>query len=301
MPIQLSALTELGVRNASPREALELAEKFHASVDGFVLYRRIVEDLLKALDASTATASATDVDVLDAVRTALTAHNVPLSRLRDLFEHYDVKGQDKVLDTDIIRIFQEAGTRLSRPDVDGVCDRYAAKGHAGWVKYPLLLTDLERVLTHSAPSRRLPDTRLLTSMPDQLSDKLRTLIEGLIIDGKDYRADMDIFDSSFTGALAQAEFRNCLQDRFRAGLTIRELEVLERSYRDKSDPRRVNHVRLFHDLHPKHYGRQAFDSVEAEQVSTLTSPLHLNSTFNHHPLNFLLALTQQFSSSCFHY
>lgn len=271
IPLPLSALTELGVRNASAREALELAEKFHASVDGFILYRRIVDELLKALDSSTATASAADVDVLDAVRTALTTNKVPLSRLRDLCEHYDVKGQKKVLDTDISRIFQEAGARLSRPDIDGVCDRYAAKGHAGWVKYPHLLADLERVLALSAPSRRLPDTRLLTSMPDELSEKLRKLIEGLIINGKDYRAEMDIFDSTFTGALPQAEFRNCLQDRFRAGLTIRELEILDRSYRDKSDTRRVNHVRLFHDLHPKHYGRQAFDSSEAEEVSVTDS------------------------------
>ena len=273
MTIPLPALTELGVRNASAREALELAEKFHASVDGFILYRRIVDEMLKALDSSTATASAADVDVLDAVRTALTTNKVPLSRLRDLCEHYDVKGQDKVLDTDISRIFQEAGVRLSRPDIDGVCDRYAAKGHAGWIKYPQLLSDLERVVAHSAPSRRLPDTRLLTSMPDELSEKLRKLIEGLIISGKDYRAEMDIFDSTFTGALPQAEFRNCLQDRFRAGLTIRELEILERSYRDKSDTRRVNHVRLFHDLHPKHYGRQAFDSSEAEQVSVFDSSI----------------------------
>ena len=62
-------------------------------------------------------------------------------------------------------------------------------------------------------------------------------------------------------------------DRFRAAFTTHELEVLEKSYRDLEDPRKVNHVRLFHDLHPKHYGKQAFESPEAEQVWQLAEEL----------------------------
>ena len=63
------------------------------------------------------------------------------------------------------------------------------------------------------------------------------------------------------------------QDRFRGNLSSKDLEVLEKAYRDVEDPRRVNHVRLFHDAHPKHYGRQAFDSAEAEQVWHLAEEL----------------------------
>ena len=51
------------------------------------------------------------------------------------------------------------------------------------------------------------------------------------------------------------------------------MEILEKSYRDLEDPRKVNHVRLFHDLHPKHYGKQAFDTPEAEQVWQLAEEL----------------------------
>ena len=40
---------------------------------------------------------------------------------------------------------------------------------------------------------------------------MRSLIENMMIRGKDYRAELDVFDSSFTGAVPQADFRDCLQ------------------------------------------------------------------------------------------
>ena len=48
-------------------------------------------------------------------------------------------------------------------------------------------------------------------MPDDLATKMRSLIENMMIRGKDYRAELDVFDSSFTGAVPQADFRDCLQ------------------------------------------------------------------------------------------
>ena len=68
------------------------------------------------------------------------------------------------------------------------------------------------------------------------------------------------------GSIPQGDFRDVLQERFRAGLASRDLEALESGYRDPEDPRKVNHVRLLRDVHPTHTAMSAFDSYEEEQV-----------------------------------
>ena len=71
-----------------------------------------------------------------------------------------------------------------------------------------------------ATGRKLPDVRKLTNIPDDLATKMRSLIENMMIRGKDYRAELDVFDSSFTGAVPQADFRDCLQGILTAFLII---------------------------------------------------------------------------------
>jgi len=80
------------------------------------------------------------------------------------------------------------------------------------------------------------------------------MLEQLILKGKDFRGEFDRRDDTFSGSLLQADFREILQERFRAGLSIKELEKLEKTYRDNNDPRKVNHVKMINDLHPQHFG-----------------------------------------------
>jgi Ca2+-binding EF-hand superfamily protein len=76
-------------------------------------------------------------------------------------------------------------------------------------------------------------------------------LETLILKGKDFRTELDTFDDRFTGGILQADFREVFQERFRAGFAQRDLEILEKVYRDRSDPRIVNFVKLLQELHPR--------------------------------------------------
>jgi hypothetical protein len=217
-----------------------------------------------------------------------------------------------VREEDLSTIFEECGARLRRPELEALADRFAS-GSTGWVQYSALLAAVDARVREATGRRATPHAGRPTGVPEDVVGKVRALIETLMIRGKDYRAEMDVFDSSFTGCIPQGDFRDvmqvcpspsvrlhplpplsltwspssytpaCLslthayhpvpQDRFRGNLSSKDLEVLEKAYRDVEDPRRVNHVRLFHDAHPKHYGRQAFDSAEAEQVWHLAEEL----------------------------
>jgi Ca2+-binding EF-hand superfamily protein len=93
---------------------------------------------------------------------------------------------------------------------------------------------------------------LVGEISSELSAKVSSMLEQLIIKGKDFAAEFSSFDDNFSGAVLQANFREVMQDRFRGSFTIKELELLERLYRDTSDPRKVVYSKMLIDLHPRH-------------------------------------------------
>ena len=70
--------------------------------------------------------------------------------------------------------------------------------------------------------------------------------------GKDFRSEFDRFDEN-TGSVTQTAFREVLLDRLRGPFSSRELETMEKVYRDTEDPRRVSFVRMLRDLHPRFF------------------------------------------------
>jgi Ca2+-binding EF-hand superfamily protein len=261
-----SALSDLGLSSATGREALDLADKLKAATGQFVLYRRIVEELLRLADD---TSGAADINVVDTVRSCLTRANIDLIKLRDVFEYYDRNRTGKVRAEDLNIIFEEAGARLKAPELDAIADKYSA-GDSSWVQYSALL---------SAVGNRVKEVQRglgsvqQSDIPEDLILKLRALLESLIIRGKDFRREFDKFDDSFTGSLPQSDFKDILLERFRAGISPKDLEILEKSYRDLEDPRKVNHVRLLHDLQPKLSESNPFDSSEDERIWSLSEDL----------------------------
>ena len=179
-------------------------------------------------------------DAVEAVRIALAAHQVDLTRLRGALAAYDPRGLGYILSGDVAPAFAALGVKVSRPDVDGVTDRFTARGSRTHVLHHDLLAALAALdAYHPTPPVPLADLRVMSTISDDLADKMRHLVEALILQGRDYRAELDVFDSTFGGCLPHGTFRDVLQDRFRASLTTRELEVLERAYRDVGDPRKV--------------------------------------------------------------
>jgi len=230
-----AALADLGASSVTQREALDIADRFRAAANNFVLYRRIVEELLHLLDEAT---GAADIDVVDTVRGALAQHRVELRRLKDVFEYYDRKGTGKVRflrpfgnppfslpvtafspttlslcqvrEEDLSTIFEECGARLRRPELEALADRFAS-GSTGWVQYSALLAAVDARVREATGRRATPHAGRPTGVPDDVVGKVRALIETLMIRGKDYRAEMDVFDSSFTGCIPQGDFRDVMQ------------------------------------------------------------------------------------------
>ena len=80
------------------------------------------------------------------------------------------------------------------------------------------------------------------------------MFDSLIIRGIDFRAEFDRYDGDdFTGSVTQTTFRDLMQDKFRCSLSPRDLELVEKVYRDVNDPRKVSFVRMIHDLHPRFF------------------------------------------------
>jgi len=239
-----SGLADLGLSSATKNEALDLADKYKAAVGDFVLYRRIVTELLHQVDEAV---GAADVDIIDTIRNVMMRGKVEPRRLRDMFEYYDRQGTGRVKEEDLGTIFDEVGARLKRQEIDLIADRFASGG-SGWVHYLSLLSALEdRLGIKPTISKKL-------AISEDLAAKMRGFFESLVLRGKDFRTEFDKFDDNFSGTIRQSDFRDVLQERLRCGLSSKELDTLEKVYKDSSDPRRINHVKLILDLHPARQG-----------------------------------------------
>ncbi|KAJ1428031.1 hypothetical protein B484DRAFT_396992, partial [Ochromonadaceae sp. CCMP2298] len=250
-----AALSDLGLQSLTQREALELGDRYRATVGDFILYRRICGELLRHADE---VSGAADVDPVEVLRGALQASRVDLRRLRDVLEYYDRKGNGNVRREDLATIFDECKMKIKRTEVEAVADKYSM-GDSDWVNYLQLMRAMESRMTERSSVRRSAQGQ---GVSDELSTKVKSLIETLIIRGKDYRAEMDKFDDQFSGAILQADFREAMTERLRAGLTPKELETLEKTYRYANDPRKLNFVKMIHTLHPHNFGRVSFLSAD---------------------------------------
>lgn len=260
-----SALSEIGYSSATQKEALELADSFKAAAGDFIMYRRIFADLLPQIDEAS---GAAEIDVIDVIRSHLIRGKIELRRLRDLFEYYDRKNNGKVREEDLGTIFEEATLKLRRQELQAIADRYSVGG-SGWVQYSSLLSALETRLGEKQLTLR---TSLSAQVPEDLKAKLRDIFEKLVLRGKDFRAELDKFDEEFKLSVLQADFREVMQERFRAGLSSREIEILEKAYRDPKDPRRVSHVKMIRELHPNPFGADR-DSHEVALIWDLAEEL----------------------------
>lgn len=239
-----SALSDLGLSSVSQKDAIELADRFKAIAGDFIRYRRIIAELLNQVDVNT---GAADVDIIDAIKIAIERGPGRLDRLRDAFAYYDRKGMGRVKEDDIGTIFEESRIRLSRRELDAFSEKFSV-GTSGWIQYAAFLTALEARMG-AGPGTQL--ARSVAGVSDAVANNVSWLLENLILKGIDFRGEFDTFDDRFQGAILQADFRDVMQEKFRAGFTAHDLEVIEKAYRDASDPRKVNFIRMLQELHPR--------------------------------------------------
>jgi Ca2+-binding EF-hand superfamily protein len=251
-----AALSDMGMSSVTQHEAVELAERYRAAAGDFIIYRKIVSELLRHTDEIT---GATDIDPIEVMRGALQNSGVSPRRLQDVFEYYDRKGNGNVRKEDLETIMDEAKLKIKRFEIDFIADKFAS-GDSGWVNYTPLLKALEGRMVERSMFKKP------TVVSDEISAKVKALIENWILQGIDYRSEFDRFDDDYSGAVLQSRFREVLLERLRANLSAKELEVLEKTYRYSEDVRRVSFVRLIHHLHPRNFGRVTFQGVDASGV-----------------------------------
>jgi len=73
--------------------------------------------------------------------------------------------------------------------------------------------------------------------PKDLSFKVGSLLESLILAGVDYRSEMDKFDLMKNGTIEVTKFREVLLDTFKSGFTMTDLKTIERFYRATKEKR----------------------------------------------------------------
>ena len=244
-----SGLSDLGLSSISQKDTFDLADKYKAAVGGFIMYRRILTELMNQMDERK---GVSDVDVIDALMTAMRKANVRLDILRDKFQYYDRGRRSRVREEDLGTILEESRIRISRQELDALADRFAASS-SGYIQYDRIISSLEARLGRDGYMDYKSST--VSGLSDHLADKISSLLESLIIRGRDFRAEMDSCDSNFSGSILQTDFRDILQEKLRAHLSIKELTTLEKAYADPNDPRKICHVKLLQDIHPRYYGK----------------------------------------------
>ena len=265
------ALSDLGISSASQKEALDLADRFKAAAGNFVLYRRIVEELLRLADNSS---GAADIDIIDVVRTNMMKAKIDPSKLKNAFMYYDRKELGQIHEENIPQAFRDIGIHLKRNEIEALADRYAV-GDDGWVQHTAIIGAIESRINEKQLFKGgdILTTRGPTNISDELYLKLKSLFESLVIKGFDFRGEFDKFDDSYTGCVSQADFRDVLQERCRARLNAVDMGTLELAFRDQDDPRKVNHVRMLRAMHPTHTSLSAFSLSEEEIVWSLSETL----------------------------
>ena len=252
-----AVFSELGLSTVSQKEALEMADRYSAAVQGYVMYRRVIQDVLRQLDDAT---DAGAIDVVDTVRAAMQRSRVELRRLRDIFELYDRRSTGKVDEKDLGTIFEEARVQLKRRELEAVGDKYCVSGGAygsGLVSYGPLLSALEARLGETATAAG----HVSNVVGTDFANKMRDMFEELVMKGKDFYAEFSRQDE-FSGTLIQSQFREVLLERLRAPLTARDMDVLETNYRAAGNARMVNYSRIIRDFHPRFFSQGVARSGE---------------------------------------
>jgi hypothetical protein len=84
-----------------------------------------------------------------------------------------------------------------------ICLRRYAVGDSGWVQYSVLLSALESRINE----KNGKNSSKSLILPEEIFHKLRSLLEGFIIRGIDFRGEFDKFDDAFKGSITQSDFR----------------------------------------------------------------------------------------------
>lgn len=244
-----AALADIGLSSTTLDDAHAFCERSKALSGDFVLYRRVMTELLRQLDDHT---GAEDVDIIDILHAGMQRNKVSLNKLVEVFEHYDRKGQGRIRIDDVGTVFEDAGVFLRRKELKLILERFSI-GDSQLIQYSSIVSALEDRLG------ALTNRRVDQPLPEDLAAKVRRALESLIIKGIDFRKEFDALDSSFEGSLPKNDFKAVLRTRLKMDLNDSEIGTLMDTYISLDDNRRVNFVKFLSELHPTSSSRQSIE------------------------------------------
>lgn len=257
-----AGLGDLGISSTTHSDVIDLADRFKATVGDYILYRRIISELLRYADDAN---KSDELDIVDIIKAEVINKKVSLDNLKVIFSNHDRYNNGKVYEEDINKVFAEANISLKSREVNIFCDKYSMIGNGknSVISYEAFLMDLEKRLKgHSSI--------VYKSLSDDLVSKLSKLIDGLILNGHDYRNEFDYYDENFNGTISKSNFHDLLQDKYHGKLTYIELTSIDNVYEDKSkDSRNISYLKFFYDVHPRFSHQLQF--VSGRLISALTN------------------------------
>ena len=138
-----NALSDLGLSTVSRKDIQELGYRLKCSIGDYILYRRLLTQVYQELDITT---KATDIDIVDLLKSTLARSHVELKQLINNFEKYDQKSNGYIPVDDLKFVFDDIGVKIKRSEVDSIIEKYSSSSGSIDVynrfPYKQLLTDL---------------------------------------------------------------------------------------------------------------------------------------------------------------
>lgn len=263
----VAGLADLGMSaGASSSEVTAFADTYRAVIGEFILYRRLISEVLQQLDEKTGAASG--IDIVDHLAAVLQRHKLSLDVVADYFEKFDRKQVGRVKEEDLsVILLDELGLfkQLKQSEVEALADKFAVSN--GWVQYTAILSALKHKLQGKVGrSLNNSGTSGAGALSDEFVSKCRGHLEELILRGVDFRDDFEQYDIGGStsahsrnkssggtpiGLISPADFKHVWQDTLRCKVSVRELDQVEMVYRQNHGSQdAVSYVRFLYDMHP---------------------------------------------------
>ena len=135
-----NALSDLGLSTVSRKDIQELGYRLKCSIGDYILYRRLLTQVYQELDITT---KATDIDIVDLLKSTLARSHVETKQLINNFEKYDQKFNGYIPVDDLKFVFDDIGVKIKRSEVDSIIEKYSNSiDVTNRFPYKQLLTDL---------------------------------------------------------------------------------------------------------------------------------------------------------------
>lgn len=192
------------------------------SAGDFVLYRRLISQLLMSWDEIT---KAESIPALELLRSLLQRSKADARKLRSAFEHYDLSDDGAVREEDLSSVFKDAGVKIRRSEMEAILEQYPLDISRSF-PYKQMFQHYLSTMSDAAVTNNSKQNNRTHNLPDELGLKIREFLEDLILIGKDFRAEFDAMDENLVGSILQDDFKRVINDRLRGNFASTEMEKI---------------------------------------------------------------------------